>query len=402
LKLSPLILAIPVYIILIGIELCYQLYKKEVHYRIGDALTNISCGIAEQVTGLYFKLFSIFIYTISFDYLQLFDINKSWLSFVLLFIATDFCYYWAHRMSHQVNLFWNGHAVHHQSEDYNLSVALRQGAFQTFFTAPFFIPLAIIGFPPEFFLFVSAFVTLYQFWIHTENIEKMGWFETVFNTPSHHRVHHGIDPKYIDKNHAGVFIIWDKMFGTFQEEEEKPTYGVTIPLNSLNPVKAQIEPFKLMFLALEKGNGLVDKLRIMLNPPGWFPDYAGGVKKPSAIDKSKYFKFEVKADKMLNGYGLIQYILALVLTSLFLFFGATLSTIYVMIGITGILVLIAIIGALFEQKRWSFYAEIFRLMAMPIVLYLFIPNQLLVLGGAMGFSIVSLFYLFLLKSKFIN
>jgi len=402
LNLSPLILAIPVYIILIGIELCYQVYKKEVHYRIGDALTNISCGIAEQVTGLYFKLFSIFIYTISFDYLQLFDINKSWLSFVLLFIATDFCYYWAHRMSHQVNLFWNGHAVHHQSEDYNLSVALRQGAFQTFFTAPFFIPLAIIGFPPEFFLFVSAFVTLYQFWIHTENIEKMGWFETVFNTPSHHRVHHGIDPKYIDKNHAGVFIIWDKMFGTFQEEEEKPTYGVTIPLNSLNPVKAQIVPFKLMFSALEKGNGLVDKLRIMLNPPGWFPDYAGGFKKPSEIDKSKYFKFEVKADKMLNGYGLVQYILALALTSLFLFFGATLSTIYVMVGITGILVLISIIGALFEQKRWSFYAEIFRLMAMPIILYLFIPNQLLVLGGAMGFSIVSLFSLFLLKSKFIN
>jgi len=402
LNLSPLILAIPVYIILIGIELCYQVYKKEVHYRIGDALTNISCGIAEQVTGLYFKLFSIFIYTISFDYLQLFDINKSWLSFVLLFIATDFCYYWAHRMSHQVNLFWNGHAVHHQSEDYNLSVALRQGAFQTFFTAPFFIPLAIIGFPPEFFLFVSAFVTLYQFWIHTENIEKMGWFETVFNTPSHHRVHHGIDPKYIDKNHAGVFIIWDKMFGTFQEEEEKPTYGVTIPLNSLNPVKAQIVPFKLMFSALEKGNGLVDKLRIMLNPPGWFPDYAGGFKKPSEIDKSKYFKFEVKADKMLNGYGLVQYIIALALTSLFLFFGATLSTIYVMVGITGILVLISIIGALFEQKRWSFYAEIFRLMAMPIILYLFIPNQLLVLGGAMGFSIVSLFSLFLLKSKFIN
>ena len=400
--LSPLILATPVFIILIGIELCYQVYKKEVHYRIGDALTNISCGIAEQVTGLYFKLFSIFIYTISFDYLQLFDINKSWLSFVLLFIATDFCYYWAHRMSHQVNLFWNGHAVHHQSEDYNLSVALRQGAFQTFFTAPFFIPLAIIGFPPEFFLFVSAFVTLYQFWIHTENIEKMGWFETVFNTPSHHRVHHGIDPKYIDKNHAGVFIIWDKMFGTFQEEEEKPTYGVTIPLNSLNPVKAQIVPFKLMFSALEKGNGLVDKLRIMLNPPGWFPDYAGGFKKPSEIDKSKYFKFEVKADKMLNGYGLVQYIIALALTSLFLFFGATLSTIYVMVGITGILVLISIIGALFEQKRWSFYAEIFRLMAMPIILYLFIPNQLLVLGGAMGFSIVSLFSLFLLKSKFIN
>jgi len=157
-----------------------------------------------------------------------------------------------------------------------------------------------------------------------------------------------------------------------------------------------------MFLALEKGNGLIDKLRIMLNPPGWFPDYAGGFKKPSEIDKSKYFKFEVKADKMLNGYGLVQYILALVLTSLFLFFGATLSTIYVMIGITGILVLIAIIGALFEQKRWSFYAEIFRLMAMPIVLYFFIPNQLLVLGGAMGFSIFSLFYLFLLKSKFIN
>jgi alkylglycerol monooxygenase len=226
-NINPIILSIPIFFILIGMELIVDKVRKKSNYRFNDAITNISCGIGEQVTGVFFKLFIVTIYEILFEHYKLFDIPVNWTTGILLFIGVDFFYYWFHRYSHVINLFWGGHVVHHQSEEYNLSVALRQGWFQKFFSFIFYLPLAIIGFSPIQFLTVSSLVTLYQFWIHTKNINRMGVLEHVLNTPSHHRVHHGVNPKYIDKNHAGTFIIWDKMFGTFQEEEEEPIYGIT-------------------------------------------------------------------------------------------------------------------------------------------------------------------------------
>ncbi|NVJ45683.1 MAG: sterol desaturase family protein, partial [Cytophagia bacterium] len=246
-NLDPTVIAIPVYFLLIGLELVAHHYQSIKSYRMNDAITNINCGITSQVIGAFLKVMSIGFYTYLFEKFRLTTIENSTLTWVIAFVAYDFFYYWAHRMSHQVNLFWGGHSVHHQSEEYNLSVALRQSSTQIIWTFIFFTPMAFAGFDPLILVSVSGFNLLYQFWIHTEAINKLPkWFEAVFNTPSHHRVHHARNPKYIDKNHGGTFIIWDKMFGTFRQEEERPTYGITKNLNSWNPVWANISHYSDM------------------------------------------------------------------------------------------------------------------------------------------------------------
>ena len=157
----------------------------------------------------------------------------------MLFLGVDCAYYWFHRIAHEYNAPWAGHVVHHSSEDYNLAVALRQGTFQGLFSWVFYLPLALLGFPPAWFAAMTSFDLLYQFWIHTRAIGKLGPLEWVLNTPSHHRVHHARNPKYLDKNYAGTLIIWDRMFGTFQAEEEEPVYGLTKPLEQLEPALGQ-------------------------------------------------------------------------------------------------------------------------------------------------------------------
>ena len=214
-SINPVVLSIPIYFILIVLEWSVDLYKDKKRYNFRDALGNIGCGITQQLIGLFSKVGVIALYTFIYSNYRLFEIEHTWYWGVVLLLLIDFFYYWAHRMTHEINLFWVGHVVHHQSEAYNFSVALRQGTLQTFFTSSFFWPIAFLGFDPYWFLYLSAFNLLYQFWIHTEYIGKLGWFEYVFNTPSHHRVHHATDSKYIDKNHGGSLIIWDRMFGTF-------------------------------------------------------------------------------------------------------------------------------------------------------------------------------------------
>lgn len=217
-------------------------------------------------------MLAVGVYEVLFSNFAMFQLERNWLYWTALFFLVDLGYYWAHRMSHEINLFWGGHVVHHQSEEYNLSVALRQSSFQVVWTFFFYLPLAFAGFETTDFLLMSAFNTLYQFWIHTETINRMGWFELVFNTPSHHRVHHGRDPKYIDKNHAGTLIIWDKMFGTFQEEEERPTYGITKPINSWNGVWANFSHYATMAHELKSIRSWSDKFRYLFNKPGWLPE----------------------------------------------------------------------------------------------------------------------------------
>lgn len=219
-------------------------------------------------------------------------------------------------MSHEVNLFWIGHVVHHQSEDYNLSVALRQGALQKIFTSPFSLPLALLGFSDKWFLLISAFNTLYQFWIHTELIRKFpSWFEFIFNTPSHHRVHHGRNEQYIDKNHGGSLIIWDRLFGTFAPEEEKVQYGITSPVASWNPVKAHMAPIKELFFQLKKGRA--DWWNVLFRSPTWLfhnrPDIA------LAGKEDRDFGYDTSYPKSLIYYLIFQFLILIAATALFLF-----------------------------------------------------------------------------------
>ena len=329
-------------------------------YRIADALTNISCGIIQQLSGIVFKVFSFGAYVFFYEYLRVYSIESTWYSWIILFIGVDFFYYWAHRKSHEINLFWGGHVVHHQSEDYNFSVALRQSSFQTIWTFAFYLPLAVAGFNPVDFLFINALTTLYQFWIHTETIGKLGPLEIVFNTPSHHRVHHGKDPKYIDRNHAGVFIIWDKMFGTFQKEEEKPVYGITNPVNSWNPFWANFEHYGRMYRELQVIPGFTNKLKYLFKKPGWLPDEMGGYRSPKNVDKGSYRKYSTTPSNTIIWYSIFQYLIILAFTSLFLF---NLDGLSVAIGWYGgiwIILSTVSIGLLLELRKWSIYLEVLR------------------------------------------
>lgn len=370
-NINPIVLSIPIFFLLIGIELLVERITHRKLYRLPDAIANLSCGITQQLSGLFLRLFVIGIYQFLFENFALFTLdNSKWWYWVSLFLLVDFAYYWAHRMSHEINLFWGGHVVHHQSEDYNLSVALRQSSLQVVWTFGFSLPIALLGFNTLDFALISALNTLYQFWIHTETIGKLGWFEYIFNTPSHHRVHHGRNPKYIDKNHAGSLIIWDRMFGTFQEEEERPTYGITKPINSWNPVWANVSHYADMAEDLKRIPKWSDKIRYLFKKPGWLPDYLGGYRPAPEVDKSSYKKYDTPAPVSLNLYVIFQYILCIIGTALFLFNAAEFS-LFEKVFITLLISWVVIdSGVLFEQRAWVKWAEWLRIVFFPGLLIL--------------------------------
>tara|TARA_A100000171_G_scaffold52317_1_gene70090 strand:- start:13416 stop:14654 length:1239 start_codon:yes stop_codon:yes gene_type:complete len=367
---DPTVIAIPVYFLLIGIELIVHRVQAVKSYRLNDAITNINCGVTSQVTGAFLKVLSIGVYTLIFEKFRIIELPNTALVWIMAFIAYDFFYYWAHRMSHQVNLFWGGHSVHHQSEEYNLSVALRQSSTQTIWTFAFYIPMAIVGVHPILLVSVSGFNLLYQFWIHTESINKLPeWFEAVFNTPSHHRVHHARNPKYIDKNHAGTFIVWDKLFGTFKAEEERPVYGITKNLNSWNPIWANIAHYSDMWSDVKTIPKWSDKFRYVFEKPGWLPDYMGGYRAPEEVDLIKYRKFDTHTAAKLNVYVLVQYIILLAGTAMFLFNLDKMGTSDKLIFAGVIIYSVVSFGALFENRNWGFAMESLRLIFLALTAF---------------------------------
>ncbi len=367
-NLNPIVLSIPIFFLLIGIELVVERFYHRDLYRFSDTVANISCGITSQLSGLFMRVIAIGVYEVVYDNFALFTLEKTWLYWFGLFLLTDFTYYWAHRMSHEINLFWGGHVVHHQSEEYNLSVALRQSSFQVVWTFAFSLPIALLGFDTIDFLLISALNTLYQFWIHTETINKMGWFEYIFNTPSHHRVHHGRNPKYIDKNHAGSLIIWDKMFGTFQAEEERPVYGITKPINSWNPVWANFDHYVMMASEMKMISSWTDKIRYMFKKPGWLPAYLGGYRPAPAVDPKQYRKYITPSPIALNYYVLFQYVVCLGGTSVFLFNQTKFTTPEKAIIAVLISIVVVNCGVLFENKPWVRICEWIRIILYPVTL----------------------------------
>lgn len=370
-----IVYAIPVFFLLIGIELLIDKSKKTSYYRLNDALSNINAGITEQVTGAFLKAFVVGVYAWIFDHYKLTTIPPTLLNWTILFIGIDFFYYWFHRLAHEINVLWGGHVVHHQSEEYNLSVALRQGAFQKFGSFLFYLPLAIIGFDPVMFIIISQFQTLYQFWIHTKTIHLLPKpIEYIFNTPSHHRVHHGRNPKYIDKNHGGTLIIWDRMFGTFQKEEEEVVYGITKPLKTWNPLRAQLDFWKDLLTDIAKTKKLSDKLKLLFFPPGWFPQELGGPQTAPEITPNIAVKYNTVIPVKLNYYVLVQFVIILGLASLFLFTYESYDLTTGLIFMALILFSITSIGMILEANRKAYVIEIGRLL-FTVVFYVLMVQQ---------------------------
>lgn len=398
--LNPVVLSIPIFFLLMAIELIYERITKKHTYRLNDAVTNISTGTLSQVSGVFQKVLKIGIYVLVYENLRIFDLPSNAWTFAAIWVLYDLGYYWEHRMAHTVSLFWGGHVVHHQSEDYNLSVALRQtstGALWGFF---FYLPIALLGFDPVQVVTAAGFNLLYQFWIHTEHINKMPrWFEAVLNTPSHHRVHHGRDPKYIDKNYAGVFIIWDKMFGTFKEEEERPNYGTTVPLKSWNPLFANFAHYIDLFGVVKQARTTKDKLKILFYKPGWLPDYLGGAYQLQNVPED-YKKYDTEMAAGMKAYLLFQFAILAGVTTLFLFMNENFT--WYMIALLSLWIAwTTVMFGFFAEKEhaWVHGAEVLRLLLLPILLYLLLWSGFDVLPGWMpavgaGLAVLSLIFYF--------
>lgn len=367
-------LSVPIFFILIGAELAYTFYKKLNYYRLNDSISNLSQGIGQQVLGVFMKAALFFGYKYIFEHWRFFEIPNTVWTWIILFIGVDFFYYWFHRMSHEVNALWAAHIVHHQSEEYNLTVALRQSWFQSWFSWVFYLPLAFLGFDPVMFLTLSAFNTLYQFWIHTRTIKSMGFLEYIINTPSHHRVHHGSNPKYIDKNHAGTLIIWDKLFGTFQKEEEEVYYGITTPLGSWNPVWANLHYWHELLNTAKRTPHIGDKIRMFIKPPGWYPEHLGGFRAPAEINAENYVKYNPEYHIRLAGYVIMQFIMGLTGGTVILFLNTSLPLIPMVTGAVFVVLTLITCGALLEGKKWLIIFEYTRLpIGILIVLLLELP-----------------------------
>ncbi|MCX7768127.1 MAG: sterol desaturase family protein [Flavobacteriales bacterium] len=317
-------LAIPVFVVLMALEFWWAWHRGMRVYRLADMLTNIGCGVGQQVIGLFLSVGTVAAYGYVYDHWRLFTLPTTWWMWIALFLGVDFCYYWFHRLSHEINFLWAAHVVHHQSEDYNLSVALRQSWFQQFFSWLFYVPLAWIGFHPVHLLTVAAFNTLYQFWIHTELIGRLGPLEWILNTPSHHRVHHGRNPQYIDRNHGGTLIIWDRIFGTFEPEKAPVVYGITTPLRSFNPFTANFQYWRYLVRLASQTRLFWDRLKTWWAMPGWKPDYLGGPEKPPIVSRNSVEKFEVSLPLPLSRWIFFQFCLSVLSTSAFLYLGPAL------------------------------------------------------------------------------
>ena len=269
--------AIPFFIVTLIMESIITSKRNMNSYTLKDASASISMGLGNVFLGIFAKTLVLAALTYVYVNFRFFTIPFTWWAWILIFFAEDLTYYWFHRISHENRFFWASHVIHHSSQKYNLSTALRQTWSGSFISFIFWLPLPLLGFHPVMILAQMSISLIYQYWIHTELIDKMPkWFENIFNTPSHHRVHHATNPQYLDRNHAGILIIWDKLFGTFEKEIEKPVYGLVKNIDTFNPIKIAFQEWISLFKDAFSGNiSLSDRFLYFFKPPGWKPNGTG-------------------------------------------------------------------------------------------------------------------------------
>jgi alkylglycerol monooxygenase len=320
-----IVLATPVFFLLIAIEYAWGIARGRNTYRLQDAVSSIGLGMMSQFTTVFTGLLRVGLYTAVYASLSLVPLEaakefwNTWYGWVLALIFYDFCYYWLHRLGHESAILWAAHVVHHQSQDYNLSTALRQTSSGALLGWVFYIPMALAGVPPAVFGIVALVDLLYQFWVHTEHVGKLGWFDRWFCSPSNHRVHHAVNDRYVDRNYGGVLIIWDRIFGSFKEEDEKCVYGTRSPLNSWDPLWANAEVYSSLFKDAWHTRSWADKLRVFIKPPGWRPaDVAERFPKPAFDIVMMRSKYQASASRAANWFGAISFNLLLAGVAAFL------------------------------------------------------------------------------------
>jgi alkylglycerol monooxygenase len=335
-----LLIAMPAFLVLVLIEQGYGWLRGNRTYSHLDSVSSLSSGITNVVKDVLGLSVSILTYGWLLQKVAIYEVESTFAVYAIAFIALDFSGYWTHRLSHEINFFWNKHAIHHSSEEFNLACALRQSisSFVNLFTV-FLLPAALFGVPAQVIAVVAPLHLFAQFWYHTQHIGKMGFLEHIIVTPSHHRVHHALNREYMDKNHGQIFIVWDKLFGTFQEElpEVPPVYGITRPAKTWNPIKINFQHLWLMIKDAWYAGNTMDKFRIWFKPTGWRP---ADVEARFPVDKIENpYQFEKYASTSARSVQVWSYIQLTWVFVLTLYFFGNLTS----IGIPGIFVYAAFI-----------------------------------------------------------
>lgn len=387
--------AIPFFFVLIGLELLVDRWRGVSTYRLADSINSLSAGVLSQVSGLLTKGLGLLTYGFAVQHLALFELSaqQTWV-WVLAFVLYDFCYYWNHRLGHERNVLWAAHSVHHQSEDYNLSTALRQTSSGFLFGWIFYLPLAVLGVPLLVFLTVAALNLLYQFWVHTRHVPKLGWYEWAFVTPSNHRAHHAQNAIYMDRNYGGVFILWDRLFGTFQEEldEEPVIFGVTTPLASWNPLWANLQFYVQLWRDASRAASWWDKLRIWFMPTGWRPADVAAKYPLSKPELSQFVKFEVPLSAGQKVYAGVQFALYLVGGTYLLAISESLTLGLLIASWAWVAFGLYSVGVWLENRPWARLLEVLRLLSsLPLLLAL--QQAALLPVDAAGWSVLALYAL---------
>lgn len=359
----------PIVVVLILMEIAYCYFQKKDYIRFQDAIANLGTGIGNQCVNLAVA----FIVVKSFGYLyqyRLMTIPTTLTSFLVLLVLFDFLFYWYHRHNHTINILWAAHMPHHTSEEFNMFVAVRASITQRIFSFTYLWPLTLIGFTPEAIYAASAVQLLIAFWHHTRIIGKMKWFEEIFNSPSHHRVHHAINKKYLDKNFGEIFIIWDKLFGTFAREEEEPVYGALTQVNSWNPNKIYFQYWSYLWEDAKMTKKWWDKIRLWFMPLGWRPeDRRAHMRK--RVDETTLIKYETQIAKSTKTYLIFSTVMTLLLMSLTINLKLPLSVTDRLLLSGLVWVSITNWGGLLENKLWAVRTDfIYLCVQFPVLFWL--------------------------------
>ncbi|MFI8481969.1 sterol desaturase family protein [Pseudomonas sp. NPDC078700] len=376
--------AVPFFFLLIALELIADRWRGVSTYNLSDSINSMSAGVLSTTVGLVTKVIGLLTYTIAWEHFGQFELaaDSLWV-WVFAFVFYDFCYYWNHRLGHERSVLWAAHSVHHQSEEYNLTTALRQTSTGFIFGWIFYLPMALIGVPPLVFLAVASLNLLYQFWVHTRHIPKLGLFEWVFITPSNHRVHHAQNQIYMDRNYGGVFILWDRLFGSFQEElDEHPVvFGVTTPLASWNPLWANLQVYAALWEDAKRTSSTWDKLRIWFMRTGWRPADVAAAYPQAKPDLSQFVKFDVPLSLYRKVYATVQFGVYVLGGSYFMANAGQLSVLALLAGCLWVGFGLYSIGMWLENRDWAMRLELLRLALNLPLLWLADLQGVVAMGG---------------------
>jgi alkylglycerol monooxygenase len=360
--------AIPVFFLAIGIELLVMRLRGRRLYVYHDSIANLSNGVGQLVFGVLLRVVTVGLYAWVYEHGRVATLpTDSVVVWVLVFVGVDLGYYAFHRASHRVNFLWAIHAVHHQSEEYNLSVALRQAWLEPAVSVFFYLPLALAGFHPALLATAATINTLYQFWVHTRLVDKLGPLEGYVNSPAAHRVHHGRNPKYIDKNYAGMLTLWDRVFGTYQREEEEPVYGVVKPLHSLSPLWANLEAWQRIGVLMARADTLGEKLSAFVRPPEWLPKSLGARAEIPEVTRQGELGWDIHAPRAANVYVGLQFFVVALLATGFLLKQNELGPVTIPLAVAWFIAAMTAWGGLVEGRSFALPLELLRLAVAPLL-----------------------------------